>query len=268
MFQEIQLTDEQLNQLNEISRFLAVRDIPFLSKEALFDKYHLEAADLLVLLGSSLVYPLKLAAKAIQEGLVKKLMLVGGIGHSTHYLYENIRKHSEYDSIPTTGRAEADIYKDILTQIYKVKEEDILIENQSTNCGSNAKNAFELFSESKLDARSFIIMQDPTMQLRTYASFLHEWPAADNLFINFSPYIPYLSVIDGKTLITGINEEAWPINRLISLLMGEIPRLQDNETGYGPKGKNYIVHIEIPTHLINSYENLHLSLQDFLITRS
>ena len=38
----------------------------------------------------------------------------------------------------------------------------------------------------------------------------------------------------------------WDIERYITLLMGEIPRLTDDKNGYGPMGSNYIVHVDIP----------------------
>lgn len=47
----------------------------------------------------------------------------------------------------------------------------------------------------------------------------------------------------------------WDLEKYMSLLMGEIQRLSDNENGYGPKGKNFIEHVEIPAgvkkHMMN-----------------
>ena len=48
----------------------------------------------------------------------------------------------------------------------------------------------------------------------------------------------------------------WDMERYISLLMGEIPRLTDNENGYGPKGKNFIAHVDIPTEVRSAFEQL------------
>ena len=49
----------------------------------------------------------------------------------------------------------------------------------------------------------------------------------------------------------------WDIERYISLLMGEIPRLSDNENGYGPKGKGFIAHVEIPDQVSKAFHELH-----------
>ena len=48
----------------------------------------------------------------------------------------------------------------------------------------------------------------------------------------------------------------WEIDRYISLLMGEIPRLSDDENGYGPKGKGFIAHVDIPSEVRNAFDEL------------
>jgi len=51
-------------------------------------------------------------------------------------------------------------------------------------------------------------------------------------------------------------EGLWDLATYIRLQMGEIPRLTDNEQGYGPKGKNFLVHIDIPSAVTQAYELL------------
>ena len=46
------------------------------------------------------------------------------------------------------------------------------------------------------------------------------------------------------------------INRYVNLLMGEIPRLSDDANGYGPNGKNYIAHVDIPENVKIAFEEL------------
>lgn len=48
----------------------------------------------------------------------------------------------------------------------------------------------------------------------------------------------------------------WEMDRYISLLMGEIPRLTDDENGYGPKGKAFIAHVEIPEEVKKAFHEL------------
>lgn len=46
----------------------------------------------------------------------------------------------------------------------------------------------------------------------------------------------------------GIAEQqgVWDLDRYLSLLLGEIPRLRDGPSGYGPRGKGFIEHVDIP----------------------
>ena len=48
----------------------------------------------------------------------------------------------------------------------------------------------------------------------------------------------------------------WDIDRYVNLLMGEIPRLKDDENGYGPKGKNFIAHVDIPETVYDAFKQL------------
>ena len=38
--------------------------------------------------------------------------------------------------------------------------------------------------------------------------------------------------------------------------MGEIPRLNDDAEGYGPAGKNFIAHVEIPAEIRAAFQRL------------
>ena len=42
----------------------------------------------------------------------------------------------------------------------------------------------------------------------------------------------------------------------VNLLMGEIPRLTDDENGYGPCGKNFIAHVDVPEEVRCAFEQL------------
>ena len=48
----------------------------------------------------------------------------------------------------------------------------------------------------------------------------------------------------------------WSKDRFIDLIMGEIPRLKDDENGYGQRGRNFISHVDIPLNVLESYERL------------
>jgi hypothetical protein len=48
----------------------------------------------------------------------------------------------------------------------------------------------------------------------------------------------------------------WDIDRYINLLMGEIPRLRDDRDGYGPAGKGFIAHVDIPADVEKAFSGL------------
>lgn len=56
----------------------------------------------------------------------------------------------------------------------------------------------------------------------------------------------------------------WEIERYISLLMGEIPRLLDDTNGYGPNGKIYIAHVDIPMNVLKAFEDLKVEYGDLV----
>lgn len=48
----------------------------------------------------------------------------------------------------------------------------------------------------------------------------------------------------------------WEMDRYINLLMGEIPRLTDDKNGYGPAGKDFIAHIDMPDKVLHAFHEL------------
>ena len=48
----------------------------------------------------------------------------------------------------------------------------------------------------------------------------------------------------------------WPMGRYVELLLGEIPRLTDDAGGYGPRGKGFIAHVDIPAPVQAAYARL------------
>ena len=45
----------------------------------------------------------------------------------------------------------------------------------------------------------------------------------------------------------------WSKERYISLLLGEMKRVIDDKDGYGPNGKQYIEHVEVPQKILAAY---------------
>lgn len=140
---EIQL----VNDINNIILFLSKRDLDELTPKALQYKFKVTKADMLIILGNSIPYITEIGADAYNSGIAKDLMVVGGLGHSTKYLIENVLKNNNYKGINTNNQSEADILSQIIEKRINIDRNKIIIENKSTNCGSNAHEALSVFKK-------------------------------------------------------------------------------------------------------------------------
>jgi hypothetical protein len=50
--------------------------------------------------------------------------------------------------------------------------------------------------------------------------------------------------------------EIWSRRRFTSLILGEIRRLRDDADGYGPRGRNFIDHVDIPEVVLTAYDRV------------
>lgn len=244
------------DKLNILIDFLAKRDIPELSSLALQQKYNLSQVDLLILFGGSIPEGCHLFAKAHKQNLAKKYLLVGGAGHTTDTLRQKMQPY--LPQLDITNKSEAEIFALYLKQQYNIN--DCLLETKSTNCGNNITYTLDLLKQLALSPKSIIFMQDATMQHRMEAGF-NKYISPDIRLINYATYKVYFTVKNNKLCLENNNTwEMWNINRYIELIMGEIPRLTDNNEGYGPKGKNFIAHVNIPPQVLEAYIYLYKHL--------
>jgi hypothetical protein len=72
--------------------------------------------------------------------------------------------------------------------------------------------------------------------------------------INYAPFIA--RVDENCRLINQDIPELWPRERFLQMVLGELQRLQDNENGYGPKGKNFIEAVTLPAGFDATYRVL------------
>ncbi|STK46611.1 conserved SAM-binding protein, DUF218 family [Escherichia coli] len=104
-------------------------------------------ADCVILAGNAVMPTIDAACKIARDQQIP-LLISGGIGHSTTFLYSAIAQHPHYNTIRTTGRAEATILADIAHQFWHIPHEKIWIEDQSTNCGENARFSIALLNQA------------------------------------------------------------------------------------------------------------------------
>ncbi|WP_284150203.1 YdcF family protein, partial [Escherichia coli] len=182
----------------------------------------------------------------------------GSIGHSTTFLYSAIAQHPHYNTIRTTGRAEATILADIAHQFWHIPHEKIWIEDQSTNCGENARFSIALLKQAVERVHTAIVVQDPTMQRRTMATFRRmtgDNPDAPR-WLSYPGFVPQLGNNADSVIFINQLQGLWPVERYLSLLTGELPRLRDDSDGYGPRGRDFIVHVDFPAEVIHAWQTL------------
>lgn len=157
--------------VNSLSRFLAKRDIEEPAAAALARRCGLKKADVLILLGNAIPFTAEAAARAYRAAAADAILISGGVGHSTNFLRRALAGHPVYRGLYTERKAEADLFYELLTNYLNVPGDRIYVENQSTNCGDNAVASLQALKKYGLKYESILLMQDPTMQLRSEASF-------------------------------------------------------------------------------------------------
>ncbi|HEM6591362.1 YdcF family protein [Streptococcus suis] len=234
--------------VNQLAQFCGPRDLSSLTKQALQTEQGLEQVDVLAFFGGSILAGGDQLAEAIRNKLAKIYVIVGGAGHTTAGLRQQVRDH--FPRLDPTGLTEAEIFQVYLGQKYDLSAD--LLETQSTNCGNNVTYLLDLLAEKGIDFQSILLMQDATMQRRMWATMKKY--AADKLLLNYASYQVTIREEEDQLQFDNAPFGMWDIDRYLSLLLGEIPRLRDDEEGYGPRGANYLAHIDIPQAVEESYQ--------------
>ncbi len=237
--------------INILGRFCGKQDIPELSHPALLSAYGIEKADVMVLFGGSILAGGDLLAKAIQTGIAGKYIIVGGEGHTTETLRQQV--HKEYPFIETEGLPEAVVFQKYLQKVHNCRAD--YLETRSTNCGNNITCLLHLLKEERIPYSSIILCQDATMQNRMDAG-LRKYAERDLRIINYPTYRATVCCDGGMLVYDEHIHGMWSIERYVNLLMGEIPRLKDDSNGYGPFGKGFISHVDIPPEVQDAFTAL------------
>lgn len=241
------LPEKTLKAVNVLGRWLAQNE---------FDGKPLPGqADCIVLAGNAVI-PTIDAACELAAAHKLPLVISGGIGHSTPFLYSAIARHPRYNKVRTTGRTEAAIIGDIARQFWKIPAEKLILEERSTNCGENARFSWALIRERSVPVKTLVVVQDPTMQRRTMATFAHVLADVNDEVrcVSYPGFTPSLN--NGSHGLTFLprREGLWPVERYLSLLPGELARLRDDSQGYGPNGRGFIVHVDMPEDIASAWE--------------
>lgn len=236
--------------INLLGDYLGMRDVDALTKECICGALGQEQADAMVLFGGSILAGCDVLASAMNEGIAEKYIIVGGEGHTTPVLRQNV--HALYPDFDTEGLAESRVFSGYLKRRYDLKSD--YIETESTNCGNNITNLLSLMDAHGLKQGSVILCQDASMQRRMDAGLRKYAP--DTHIINYAAYRAHVIVQDGSLCFSDKISGMWSREQYISLLMSEIPRLRDDENGYGPRGKGFIAHVNMPGEVEDAFRLL------------
>ncbi len=162
-------------------------------------------------------------------------LFLAGYGKILIFSGDSAEKHS---GVPTFERPEAEVFADIAIE-RGVPRDKILIENKSTNTQENIEFVRDILKEKNISVHSFLLVQKPFSERRTYAAFKNYWPEADCIVTS-----PQISYEDYK-----IQMEKRGKN-LISGLVGNLQRIKE----YPAKG--FQIPQEIPPEVWAAYEKL------------
>lgn len=182
----------------------------------------LKPSDCILVLGSMDTRTAERGADIYLQGYAPIIIFSGGLGKLTKDMW---------------AETEAELFANIALD-RGVPREAIFIENKSTNTGENILFTQQLLQEKNLDLTSFIVVQKPYMERRSYATFKKHWPGKELLVTS-----PQLSFEDYPT-------SDIPLEKLINMMVGDLQRIKL----YPEKG--FQIYQEIPVEVWGAYERL------------
>jgi uncharacterized SAM-binding protein YcdF (DUF218 family) len=186
----------------------------------------LSPADAILVLCSYDTAVAERGAELFLEGWAPLLIFSGGLGVVTRRFWQE---------------PEADQFARVAVAM-GVPRDRILIENRSTNTGENVLFTRRLLEERGIEPATFIVVQKPYMERRSYATFRKVWP--EKPLIVTSPRVSfdeYLARYSNKALST---------EEVISIMVGDLQRIRM----YPAKG--FQIPQDIPEDVWDAFEAL------------
>lgn len=248
--------------MNAIAAFVGVRDADALAPAAFERALGVPQVDVAALFGGSILAGGDALAEAMRAGVARTYVIVGGAGHTTETFRARVRalcpELSFADDAP-----EAEVFSAYLAERHGLAPD--LLETRSTNCGNNITYLRDLLAEQGVACTSLLLMQDATMQRRMVAEVEKEMPGVRPAsYATYRVEVVVRAGADGAPALAF--DEAplgmWGMDRYLTLLMGEVSRLTDDEEGYGPRGKGFIAHVDVPAEVTAAWEQLRAAYPD------
>ncbi|MDQ3212345.1 MAG: YdcF family protein [Acidobacteriota bacterium] len=162
----------------------------------------LSTADALLVLCSHDRRVAEYGAQLFLEGWAPLLIFSGGLGSITGRLW---------------SEPEADQFAAIACAM-GVPRESILIENASTNTGENILFTRDLLAARELAPRTFILVQKPYMERRSFATFRKLWPDRDVIVAS-----PKVTLDD---YLARYSNDALSEDEVICIMVGDLQRIR------------------------------------------
>ena len=163
--------------------------------------HQLSKADAILVLCSHDRRVAECGAQLFLDGWAPLLIFSGGLGSITKRLWSQ----PEADQFAAIARAMG------------VPGERMLIENASTNTGENVLFTRKLLGGRGLDLKTFIVVQKPYMERRSFATFRKLWPEPD--VIVTSPRVTL------DEYLQGYSNDSLSEDEVISIMVGDLQRI-------------------------------------------
>jgi uncharacterized SAM-binding protein YcdF (DUF218 family) len=188
--------------------------------------HQVTSADVILVLCSHDKAVAERGAQLFLEGRAPLLIFAGGLGSITSRLWR---------------KPEADQFAEIAIEM-GVPRESILIENRSTNTGENILFTKQLLAEKHIDPRTFILVQKPYMERRSYATFRKRWPDKEVLVTS-----PQASL---EEYLRRYSNDALSSDDVVSIMVGDLQRIRL----YPARG--FQIPQDIPDEIWDAFEEL------------
>lgn len=182
----------------------------------------LARCECLLVLGSNDPRVAEHGARLFLEGWAPRIVFSGGVGALTEGMYV---------------ASEAEHFAGIAREM-GVPDEQILIEPHSTNTGENIRFTRALLERHGLSPASFLVVQKPFMERRTYATFRKQWPG------------PQILVSSPPIAFVNYPNEHLSRESIINVMVGDLQRIRE----YPARG--FQVPQEIPEAVWSAWEEL------------
>jgi len=198
--------------------------------QQIWDYHHmghsLERSDAILVLCSYDTAVAERGAQLFLDTWAPLLIFSGGLGTITKRLW---------------SEPEADQFARIAVRM-GVPSDRILIENRSTNTGENVDFTRRLLAERGIDPASFILVQKPYMERRSYATFMKRWP--EKRAVVTSPQVSF------DDYLARYSNDALTDDDVIGIMVGDLQRIRD----YPARG--FQIAQDIPADVWSAFEAL------------